>query len=117
LDKIAKKDVRKGLLLGNYDGVKVEEYNVVNSYTNENSMPLSNHQYVGEPSNNMLQANKLGQLQDVERIVTQKLEGQNYKFDSPRKQKHKKVHISECVSSAKTTRSTTQINCTCGSKK
>ncbi len=104
-------------MLGNYDGVKVEEYNVVNFDTNEDFMPPSNHQYVGDPSSDMLQANNLGQLQDVEGTVTQKLVGQNYKFDSPRKQKHKKVHISESVSSTKTTRSTIQINSTCGSKK
>jgi hypothetical protein len=62
LDKIMKKDVRKGLLLGNYDGVEVEEYNVVNSNTNEDSMPPSNHQYVGEPTSDMLQVNNMGQL-------------------------------------------------------
>ncbi len=60
LDKIVKKDVMKGLLLGNYDGVEVEEYNAANSNTNEKSMAPSNHQYVGEPTNDMLQANNMG---------------------------------------------------------
>jgi len=54
LDKIVKKDVKKGLLLGNYDGVKVEEYNVANSDTNEDFMLPSNHQYVGELISDML---------------------------------------------------------------
>jgi len=54
LDKIVKKDVRKGLLLGNYDGVEVEEYNAKNSNTNEDFMLPSNHQYVGEPIGDML---------------------------------------------------------------
>jgi hypothetical protein len=42
------------LLLGNYDGVEVEEYNAANFDTNENSMLPLNHQYVGEPINDML---------------------------------------------------------------
>jgi 2C-methyl-D-erythritol 2,4-cyclodiphosphate synthase len=62
LDKIVKKDVKKGLLLGNYDGVEVEEYNATNFDTNEDFMPPSNHQYVGEPTGDMLQANNMGQL-------------------------------------------------------
>jgi hypothetical protein len=62
VDKIAKKDVRKGLLLGNYDGVEVEEYNAANFDVNKDFMPPSNHQYVGEPISDMLQANNLGQL-------------------------------------------------------
>jgi hypothetical protein len=62
LDKIVKKDVRKGLLLGNYDGVEMEECNAENSNTNEDFMPPSNHQYVGELIGDMLQANNMGQL-------------------------------------------------------
>ncbi len=62
LDKIVKKDVRKGLLLGNYDGVEVEEYNAANFNTNQDSMLPSNHRYVGEPISDMLQATNMGQL-------------------------------------------------------
>jgi hypothetical protein len=43
LEKITKKDVRKGLLFGNYDGVEVEEYNAINFDTNEDFMLPSNH--------------------------------------------------------------------------
>jgi hypothetical protein len=62
LNKIVKKDLKKRLLLGNYDGVEVEEYNAANSNTNEDSMSPSNHQYVGEPTSDMLQATNMGQL-------------------------------------------------------
>jgi hypothetical protein len=109
--------MRKGLLLGNYDGVEVEEYNAKNSNTNEDFMLPSNHQYVGEPTCDMLQVNNMGQLQDVEGTVTQKLVGQNCKSDSPRKHKHKKVPISERVSSTKIIIFVIKVNCRCGSKK
>lgn len=112
-----KKDVRKGLLLGNCDGVEVEEYNVDNSNTNEDFMSPSNHQYVGEPTSDMLQANNMGQLRNVEETITQKLAGHNCKFDFLRKQKHKNVPINECVSSTKITIFATKVNCMCGFKK
>jgi hypothetical protein len=40
-------------------------------------MPPSNHQYVGELTGDMVQANNMGQLRDVEGTITQKLVGQN----------------------------------------
>ncbi len=50
------------MLFGNYDGVEVEEYNAINFDTNEDFMLPSNHQYVGEPTGDMLQINNMGQL-------------------------------------------------------